>query len=74
MIIMQYLERFLKINVNRRAGTLTPEELDKIGECMLDPAKFGIPDYLYNRQNDYKTGKYKHCVSNDLDTNLREDL
>ena len=64
----------LRIDVNRRAGSLTNEEMEKVEEAMLDPEKFGIPTYLYNRQNDYKTGKWIHCVSNDLDTKLREDL
>lgn len=41
---------------------------------MLNPEEFGIPEYLFNRKNDYKTGKYLHCVSNELDTRLREDL
>ena len=66
--------KVLRIDTNRRAGTLSNEEMASVEECMLDPEKFGIPQYLYNRQYDYKSGKHIHCVSNDLDTKLREDL
>ena len=41
---------------------------------MRHPEDFGMPEYLFNRKNDYKTGKYMHVVSNELDTRLREDL
>ena len=41
---------------------------------MLHPEEFGMPEYLFNRKHDYKSGKYIDVVSNELDTRLREDL
>ena len=35
--------KVLRIDTNRRAGTLSNEEMAKVEECMLDPGKFGIP-------------------------------
>ncbi|KPA79963.1 putative 40S ribosomal protein S18 [Leptomonas pyrrhocoris] len=62
------------IDVERRAGTLMPDELDKIAEIIADPAKFKIPDWFLNRQRDPKTGKTEHLSSSMVDTRLRDDL
>lgn len=60
--------------VKNRAGELTAAECKKLTDVIDHPEENGIPKYLFNRQYDYKTGQYQHCVSNDLDTKLREDL
>ncbi|CBH15565.1 40S ribosomal protein S18, putative [Trypanosoma equiperdum] len=62
------------VDVERRAGTLSPEELEKISEVIADPAKFKIPEWFLNRQRDPKTGKTEHLTSSMVDTRLREDL
>ncbi|CAD2214181.1 small subunit ribosomal protein S18e [Angomonas deanei] len=62
------------IDTERRAGTLTADELDKVAEIIADPAKFKIPDWFLNRQRDPKTGKTEHLSSSMVDTRLREDL
>lgn len=62
------------IDVERRAGTLTPEELEKVAEIIADPSKFKIPDWFLNRQRDPKTGKTEHLSSSMVDTRLREDI
>ncbi|KEG11835.1 putative 40S ribosomal protein S18 [Trypanosoma grayi] len=62
------------VDVERRAGTLTAEELEKISDIITDPAKFKIPDWFLNRQRDPKTGKTEHLTSSMVDTRLREDL
>ena len=66
--------KLLRIDVNRRAGTLNQKECEDIEKCMLHPEEYGMPEYLFNRKHDYKSGKYIHVVSNELDTRLREDL
>ena len=62
------------IDNNRRAGTLTPEELDRVADIIAAPAKYKIPDWFLNRQRDPKTGVTEHVSSNIVDTKLREDL
>lgn len=62
------------IDVERRAGTLNPEELEKIADVIADPSKFKIPDWFLNRQRDPKTGKTEHLSSSMVDTRLRDDL
>ena len=62
------------IDVNRRAGTLNPDEVEKISDVMSDPQKYKIPSWFLNRQRDVKTGKTEHLLSNAVDVKLREDL
>ena len=65
-----------KANVDhqRRAGTLSPEELERISAIIEDPAKFKIPSWFLNRQRDPKDGKAYHVTSNVVDIRLRDDL
>jgi small subunit ribosomal protein S18e len=62
------------IDAERRAGTLTPEELDRVAEVINDPLKFKLPEWFLNRQRDPKTGKTEHVSSNMVDVKLRDDL
>nr|CCC93686.1 unnamed protein product [Trypanosoma congolense IL3000] len=62
------------VDVERRAGTLSADELEKISDIIADPAKYKIPEWFLNRQRDPKTGKTEHLTSAMVDTRLREDL
>jgi len=62
------------IDVERRAGTLSPEELERVADIIADPLKFKIPEWFLNRQRDPKTGKTEHVSSNVVDIKLRDDL
>jgi small subunit ribosomal protein S18e len=62
------------IDLNRRAGTLTPDEIEKISDVISDPMKYKIPAWFLNRQRDPKTGKTEHVTSNVVDIKLRDDL
>lgn len=62
------------IDIQRRAGTLTPEEIEKISDVLAEPLKYKIPAWFVNRQRDPKTGKTEHVTSNVVDIKLRDDL
>eukprot|EP00916_Digyalum_oweni_P014088 GHVL01023066.1.p1 GENE.GHVL01023066.1~~GHVL01023066.1.p1 ORF type:complete len:127 (+),score=18.55 GHVL01023066.1:313-693(+) len=62
------------IDMNKRAGELTPEEVEKVCAIIANPSSFQIPPWFLNRQKDYTTGKNFQKVSNHLDTSLRDDL
>ena len=62
------------IDAERRAGTLTVEELERVSDVIADPTKYKIPDWFLNRQRDPKTGKTEHVSSNVVDIKLRDDL
>jgi small subunit ribosomal protein S18e len=62
------------IDMNRRAGELTEEEVDRIVTIMQNPRQYKIPDWFLNRQKDIKDGKFSQVLSNQLEHKLREDL
>jgi len=63
-----------EINMKKRAGELTNEELDKIVTIIQHPRQYKIPDWFLNRQKDIRDGKYSQVTANNLDSKLREDL
>ena len=46
------------IDMSKRAGELTDEEVDRIITIMQNPRQYKIPDWFLNRQKDRKDGKY----------------
>ncbi|RWS28767.1 hypothetical protein B4U80_10340 [Leptotrombidium deliense] len=62
------------VDLNKRAGELTDEEVDKLITIMSIPRQYKIPDWFLNRQKDIKDGKHSQVTSNPLETKLREDL
>ncbi len=66
--------RVTNIDPNKLAGYLTDEEVKKIEEVLSDPAKFGIPSWMFNRRKDYVTGEDKHVIESDLMIVKQEDI
>merc|ERR1712244_37245 len=62
------------VDMNKRAGELTEEEVEKIMTIVANPRQYKIPDWFLNRQKDVVDGKYSQVMSNALDNKLREDL
>ncbi|KXJ13642.1 40S ribosomal protein S18 [Exaiptasia diaphana] len=62
------------IDMNKRAGELTEDEVERVITIMQNPRQYKIPDWFLNRQKDHKDGKYSQLLSNSLDNKLREDL
>merc|ERR1711874_830936 len=62
------------IEVTKRAGELSDEEVEKLITIMQNPRHYKIPDWFLNRQKDCKDGKTNQVMANILDNKLREDL
>ncbi len=45
------------IDLSKRAGELTEEEVEKIITIMQNPRQYKIPNWFLNRQKDIKDGK-----------------
>ena len=58
------------VDMNKRAGELTPEEINKIVAVISNPTQFRIPSWYLNRQRDYKDGKTYQLFANTVDTKL----
>ncbi|ENN95960.1 30S ribosomal protein S13P [Methanocaldococcus villosus KIN24-T80] len=66
--------RVTGIDPNKKAGYLTDEEVKKIEDVLSDPAKYGIPSWMFNRRKDYVTGEDKHVIESDLIIVKQEDI
>nr|CAH8848101.1 unnamed protein product [Trichobilharzia regenti] len=62
------------IDLNKRAGELTEDEVEKLVTVMANPRQYKIPDWFLNRQKDIEDGKHSQLMSGALETKLREDL
>lgn len=62
------------VDLTKRAGSLSNEEIDRIVTIIQNPRQFKIPDYFLNRQRDFKDGKTSQLIANQLDFKMREDL
>lgn len=61
----------LKIDKNRRIGSLTKEEIAKISEFIKNPE---VPKQIVNRRDDFETGKDKHLIGSDLELQNEFDI
>jgi small subunit ribosomal protein S13 len=62
------------VNPDVRVGFLTETELNKIEEIIKDPARFGLPNWLFNRRKNLETGKNDHLISADLVLRTKTDV
>merc|ERR1712118_279317 len=58
-----------EIDLNKRAGELTTEEIDNIVAVIQNPLQF-MPSWFVNRKKDIKDGKTSHVYANLLDTKM----
>ncbi|HDI12134.1 MAG TPA: 30S ribosomal protein S13 [Candidatus Bathyarchaeota archaeon] len=62
------------INPEIRLGLLSEDQVKKIEDVLLNPAKYGIPSWLLNRRKDLETGKDLHLLSSDLVLRTKMDI
>jgi small subunit ribosomal protein S18e len=63
-----------EVDVDRRAGTLSNEEIEKLVAIINNPKQFKVPDWFVNRQRDFTTGKTTQLVINGLIAAVRGDI
>ncbi|MEK6812786.1 MAG: 30S ribosomal protein S13 [Nanoarchaeota archaeon] len=61
----------LKLDRNRKAGSLTDEEIKQIESCILHP---NFPAWLMNRRHDSESNQNKHLTSADLKFQVENDI
>ena len=62
------------IDMNKRAGEINAEEINKIVSVISNPTQYRFPKWFLNRQKDYKDGQDHHKYANLLDATLRDDI
>ncbi len=66
--------KIAQIDLNKRAGELKEENIEKINDILAKPLDYNIPKWFLNRQRDIREGNWAQLISNGVDTKLREDL
>jgi len=59
---------------DKRIGDLSEAEIAKLETIVENPSKYGIADFMLNRQNDYTSGETSHLTGADIDMKKRDDV
>jgi small subunit ribosomal protein S13 len=62
------------MNPDLRVGFLTEVDITKIEGIIREPARYGLPAWLFNRRKDVETGKDEHLISADLVLRNKTDI
>ncbi len=62
------------VNPDVRVGLITESDVEKIEDVIRDPARYGIPAWMFNRRKDTDTGKDEHVLSADLAFKIKTDI
>jgi small subunit ribosomal protein S13 len=62
------------VNPDLRVGFITESDISKIEDVIKDPAKYGIPSWMFNRRKDTESGKDQHILSADLIFKTKTDI
>ena len=63
-----------KVDPQTRLGFLSEAEVEKIEDVVKNPAKYGLPNWVLNRQKDRETGKDTHLIGPDLTLQIKSDI
>lgn len=62
------------IEKSKKAGDLIDSEAQKLNDIILNPKKFGAPEWMLNRRKDIETGEDTHLLMADLDFSKENDI
>jgi small subunit ribosomal protein S13 len=62
------------IDKRKKAGELLDSEAQKLNDVILNPQKYGAPEWLLNRRKDPETGEDGHNLMADLDFAKENDV
>jgi small subunit ribosomal protein S13 len=71
--LAQAIIKIMKIDPKTRMGMLTDAQIEEIEKMIKSPAKYGIPNWMLNRQKDISTGENRHISGTDIDLVLKLD-
>ncbi len=62
------------ISKTTKTGNLSDTEIQRLNLAVAEPAKAGIPSWMFNRKKDYETGEDKHLLTGTLHFVQENDL
>ncbi|MCF7865886.1 30S ribosomal protein S13 [Candidatus Woesearchaeota archaeon] len=63
-----------KVSKTKKAGDLEDKEVERINDVLLNPLKYKVPKWMFNRNNDYDSGEDMHLLNADLTFTKDNDL
>ena len=63
-----------EVDMRKRAGDLSADEIERIVSIVSNPQKFKVPTWMVNRRKDKVDGKTSHLSSVQIAQKLREDI
>ena len=63
-----------KIDRTEKIGNLSNEKIALLDKIIKEPAKHGIPTWLFNRRKDPETGINKHLLTGELEFTQETDI
>ena len=64
----------ISIDKSKKVGDLSEKEIELIDDCIKNPKKYNIPEWMYNRRGDVVSGEDRHVVSSDLKIEKEFDI
>ncbi len=64
----------LNLEPNRKIGSLSDEEVVNVEDFVKNPAKYGVPTFVFDRRKDPETGADIHLVGADWDFRVKQDI
>jgi small subunit ribosomal protein S13 len=58
----------------RKTGELEDGDIRKLDDVIRNPARYGVPSWMFNRRNDWESGEDKHLLSSELDFVRANDI
>jgi len=68
------LVKVVGLDPEMQVGRLSEGDVSKLEEAIRNPADFGIPVWMLNRQKDLESGKNSHIVGSDLALRVKMDI
>ncbi|MEM5812253.1 MAG: 30S ribosomal protein S13 [Candidatus Aenigmatarchaeota archaeon] len=58
----------------KRLSELSESEIKILEDCIINPEKFGIPAWMFNRRKEPTTGKDRHLIASQLEFTHKMDI
>lgn len=72
--LAQAIVRVAGVNPEMRIGTIPEKDLNRLEEIIIDPIKYGVPNWMVNRKKDLRTGNDRHLIGNNLEITVKRDI
>jgi len=74
MVLTKVVSSKLGVPKDVMIGELSEEQIEKLTDIITNPAKYGVPERLLNRQRDWETDQSIHLIGSELAFRVKQDV